>query len=271
MGATAILHCSNSTPWANLTDTLKVLKAKVDGRVCSQSSLQGTISDLHYYGTADAELTARKSLSLISWNTHVQLAKLKKDRKKICKEDNYGFEENGDDLIQSLGRLSSMCPVAVHWHCLAKTLKDEITCAVHARDKVEWKSQQPDSYDGHEPPDSELPNRKELGIMQTTEFICANCMKGSISSCPLSPSSCPDIFDPDDPASVDDIQLASFYQFKTGWRRADCFSYEYTTDKILAWHPHPANAVELQYSFTNPPEPKSLRVPAKTGDRFCLT
>ncbi|KAG1727002.1 hypothetical protein EDB19DRAFT_1943526 [Suillus lakei] len=110
----------------------------------------------------------------------MQLEQLKKDRKKIHKEDDYGFEENGDDLIQSLGWLSSMCPVAVHWHCLMKTLKDEITCAVCVCDKVEWKSQQPDGYNGHEPPDSKLPNRKELGIMQTTEFICANCMKGGI-------------------------------------------------------------------------------------------
>jgi hypothetical protein len=48
-----------------------------------------------------------------------------------------------------------------------------ITCA---RDEEEWKSQQPDGYVGHEPPRSEVPNRKELGIMQTTEFVCANCM-----------------------------------------------------------------------------------------------
>jgi hypothetical protein len=34
---------------------------------------------------------------------HVQLEKPKKGRKKIRKEDDYGFEENEDDLIQALG------------------------------------------------------------------------------------------------------------------------------------------------------------------------
>jgi hypothetical protein len=275
---------------------------------------------------------------------HVQLEKPKKGRKKIRKEDDYGFEENEDDLIQSLGgwvrwydqiesilsntyvQNSLKCPVAVHWRCLAKTQKDEITRAARARDKEEWKSQQPDGYDGHEPPDSELPDRKELGIMQTTEFICANCMKGGIcmgckeialevdssitrqSAAPAAVSeskpagltqdvemidaaqnsshaadsvpspvrelvyrcfTCkrlahyrhlptPDSFEPDDHASVDDTKLASFYQLETGWRCADCFSYEYTVDKILAWRPYPANAVEPQYSSTNSPDPKSM-------------
>ncbi|KAG2755489.1 hypothetical protein P692DRAFT_20793136 [Suillus brevipes Sb2] len=259
---------------------------------------------------------------------HVQLEKPKKGRKKIRKEDDYGFEENEDDLIQALGGWVRClkCPVAVHWRCLAKTQKDEITRAARARDKEEWKSQQPGGYDGHEPSDSELPNRKELGIMQTTEFVCANCMKGGIcmgckeivleadpsitrqSAGPpavsgpkpaglaqdvemvvatqTSPNAAdsvvssarelvyrcftckrlahyrhlpiPDTFEPDDPASVDDIKLASFYQLETGWRCADCFSYEYTVDKILAWRPYPANAVEPQYSPMNVPDPKSM-------------
>jgi len=68
----------------------------------------------------------------------------------------------------------------------------------------------------------------------------------------------PDIFDSDDPASIDDIQLASFYQFETGWRCADCFSYEYTVDKILAWRPYPVDAVEPHYSPTNLPDAKSM-------------
>ncbi|KAG2075089.1 hypothetical protein BDR04DRAFT_1133497 [Suillus decipiens] len=255
---------------------------------------------------------------------HVQLQKQKKSRKK---KDDHGFEESEDDLIQSLGGWVRClkCPVTVHWRCLAKTQRDEITRAARARDTEERKNQQPDGYDGHESPDSELPNRKELGIMQTTEFICANCMKGGIcmgckeialeadpsimrqSTAPPAASepkptgltqdvemvdttqtsnaadsvpsparelvyrcfTCkrlahyrhlpiPDTFEPDDPASVDDIKLASFYQFETGWRCADCFSYEYTVDKILAWRPYPANAVEPQYSPTNPPDPKTM-------------
>jgi hypothetical protein len=68
----------------------------------------------------------------------------------------------------------------------------------------------------------------------------------------------PDTFEPDDPDSMDDIKLASFYQFETGWRCADCFSYEYTVDKILAWRPYPVDAVEPQYSPTNPPDPKRM-------------
>ncbi|OAX44419.1 hypothetical protein K503DRAFT_765038 [Rhizopogon vinicolor AM-OR11-026] len=255
---------------------------------------------------------------------HVQLEKPKKGRKKARKEDEFEFEDDEDDLIQSLGGWVRClkCPVAVHWRCLAKTQKDEITRGARARDKEEWKNQQPDGYDGHEPPDSELPNRKELGIMQTTEFVCANCMKGGIcmgckevvlevdaslvkqstpSPAALVPSTqdvemvdgtltspktadsaskptrellfrcftckrlahyrhlpIPDTFETDDPTSVDDIQLASFCQFETGWRCADCFSYEYTVDKILAWRPYPADAVEPHYSLTNPPDPKRM-------------
>lgn len=68
----------------------------------------------------------------------------------------------------------------------------------------------------------------------------------------------PDTLETGDPASVDDIQLASFYQFETGWRCADCFSYEYTVDKILAWRPYPAGAVEPHYTLTNPPDAKSM-------------
>ncbi|KAG2159672.1 uncharacterized protein EDB93DRAFT_1111462 [Suillus bovinus] len=255
---------------------------------------------------------------------HVQLEKPKKSRKKLRKEDDYGLEESEDDLIQSLGGWVRClkCPVAVHWRCLAKTQKDEITRTARARDKEEWKNQQPVGYDDHNPSDSELPNRKELGVMQTTEFICANCMKGGIcmgcreialeadstitrQSAVSEPKpagltqdvemvdatqassnaadsvsgparelvyrcfTCkrlahyrhlpiPDTFEPDDLASLDDIKLASFYQFETGWRCADCFSYEYTVDKILAWRPYPANAVEPQYSPTSSPDPKSM-------------
>ncbi|KAG0704357.1 SNF2 family DNA-dependent ATPase [Suillus ampliporus] len=220
---------------------------------------------------------------------HVQLEKPKKGRKKSHKEDDYAFEENEDegDLIQSLGGWVRClkCPVSVHWRCLARTQKDEITRAARARDKEERKGQQPDDYDGHETLDSELPNRKELGIMQTTEFMCANCMKGGICmGCKeialeirFGPTqdlvyrcfTCkrlahyrhlpiPDTFEIDDPASIDDTKLASFYQFETGWRCADCFSYEYTVDKILAWRPYPADAIEPQHWLTNPPDPKTM-------------
>ena len=53
-----------------------------------------------------------------------------------------------------------------------------------------------------------------------------------------------------------DADLASYYQEETGWRCADCASYVYPLDKILAWRPYPPDAVEP--TLASPPDPKTV-------------
>lgn len=47
-----------------------------------------------------------------------------------------------------------------------------------------------------------------------------------------------------DPGETSPTELATYYQYETGWRCADCFSYVYLVEHILAWRPYPADAVE---------------------------
>ena len=201
--------------------------------------------------------------------------------------------------------------MVAHWKCLARTQRDEITGAARARDKARWRAQ---AEEANEPSPGNLPDRKELDINQTTEFICGQCMKGGICmGClevalepdsslankqpPCRPSlepaqsDIPDIEmvdntspigddtssqpspellfrcfacrrlahyrhlpDPDN-AAWEDANLASYYQEETGWRCADCTSYVYPLDKILAWRPYPPGVAES--AAAGPPNPKA--------------
>lgn len=196
--------------------------------------------------------------------------------------------------------------MAAHWRCLARNQREEITRAACSRDKEEWKARHPqEALDGGPAPD-ELPNRKDLGIEQTTEFICGLCMKGGrcmeCGEVVLEPDSSvlrpPPIQDtailnndleqpapkidehssntslPSDDAfnlrellfrcqsckrlahyrhlpsldnasqSFSEAEQALYYQVENNWQCADCASFEYPLDKILAWRLCPADAVE---------------------------
>lgn len=65
----------------------------------------------------------------------------------------------------------------------------------------------------------------------------------------------PDGLDPDETTPA---KLASYYQHSTGWRCADCVSYVYTVEHILAWRPFPENAVEPPRKPGEPPNYKSI-------------
>lgn len=200
--------------------------------------------------------------------------------------------------------------MVAHWKCLAKTQRDEVTRAARARDKDQWRAQ---AEVASEPSAGDLPDRNELHINQTTEFICGLCMKGGICmGClevalepdpslankppprsPLEPaqSDVPDVEMADNTppigydtssqpsqqllfrcfscrrlahyrhlpvperAAWEDADLASYYQEETGWRCADCASYVYPLDKILAWRPYPQGVVEP--TLANPPDAKA--------------
>lgn len=59
------------------------------------------------------------------------------------------------------------------------------------------------------------------------------------------------------PDEADEIALAQYYQEETEWRCGDCSSYTYELDKVLAWRPYPANAIEPPRPDGEPPHYKS--------------
>ncbi|TBU49968.1 SNF2 family N-terminal domain-containing protein [Dichomitus squalens] len=94
-------------------------------------------------------------------------------------------------------------------------------------------------------PDADEASPKEL------LFRCLTCKRlAHYAHLPV-----PDGYDPDDTTPA---QLASYYQESTGWRCADCFSYVYSVEHILAWRPYPENAVEPPRKPDEPPNYKSV-------------
>ena len=200
--------------------------------------------------------------------------------------------------------------MVAHWSCLASTQRDEITRAARARDVNRWSAQ---VEDAREPSPGNLPDRKQLDINQTTEFICGLCMKGGVcmgclevalqpdpsvadkqhprASLGPAQSDGPDIEmvdntsragddsslqpssellfrciscrrlahyrhlpDPEN-AAWEEADLARYYQVETDWRCADCASYVYPLDKILAWRPYPPDVAEP--TLASPPNPRA--------------
>ncbi|KAI6136491.1 SNF2 family N-terminal domain-containing protein [Pisolithus sp. B1] len=88
------------------------------------------------------------------------------------------LEENEEEQIQNMGGWVRClkCPVVAHWRCLASTQRDEITRAARARDKEREDHEHVNDVSAG----NGLADRKQLGIDQTTEFICGACMKGGI-------------------------------------------------------------------------------------------
>ncbi|KAI0673358.1 hypothetical protein C8Q78DRAFT_968243 [Trametes maxima] len=64
----------------------------------------------------------------------------------------------------------------------------------------------------------------------------------------------PDDYD-DNFSSAD---LAYYYQHTTSWKCADCWSYVYQVEHILAWRPYPENTVEPPRAPNEPMNPKAM-------------
>ena len=93
--------------------------------------------------------------------------------------------------------------------------------------------------------DSEATQPKEL------LFRCFTCKRiAHYAHLPV-----PDGYDPD---NISPIELAAYYQYDTGWKCADCVSYVYLVEHILAWRPYPANAVEPPRPSDEPPNYKAM-------------
>ncbi|RPD57040.1 hypothetical protein L227DRAFT_552450 [Lentinus tigrinus ALCF2SS1-6] len=60
------------------------------------------------------------------------------------------------------------------------------------------------------------------------------------------------------PGEISPTQLATYYQYDTGWRCADCVSYVYVVEHILAWRPYPADVVEPPHLPDDPLSHKAM-------------
>lgn len=74
---------------------------------------------------------------------------------------------------------SLKCPIVMHWKCLNVYERSEIRRAALDRDVEEFERKFPLNPDGTRPGGARKPSRREeLGSQETTEFICAACLKG---------------------------------------------------------------------------------------------
>ncbi|KAI0030210.1 SNF2 family N-terminal domain-containing protein [Vararia minispora EC-137] len=106
--------------------------------------------------------------------THT-LLKRKGSRKR---KDDDEFAEQVDTLGGWVRCLK--CPLSAHWLCLASTQREEILKAARALDRKEWEAARDKALERGQAPPPEPERRKELTVEQTTEFVCAMCMKGGI-------------------------------------------------------------------------------------------
>ncbi|KAI0347824.1 hypothetical protein BDW22DRAFT_1349889 [Trametopsis cervina] len=261
--------------------------------------------------------------------SHVQKEKLRKKapkkRRARREEDEFEEQEDDDERITKLGGWVSClrCPTAAHWGCLAKSQRDEITKAMHERDRAQWLASKPSDSDEEEQElhkSREPSKRSGLSITETTEFICGFCTRGGIcyqcteivlkpdgvlptsetdssNTAPTPANTDGDVemsdatsktavqeedvpnkdtpldelffrcalckrmahyahlpVPPDDPdADWSSVDLATYYQFTNGWQCADCHSFVYGVEHILAWRPTPGSVVEQKRRYGFPP------------------
>jgi chromodomain-helicase-DNA-binding protein 4 len=132
--------------------------------------------------------------------SHILLKKL--DRKRKKKRSSHSNEEDDEDederdSLENLGGWvrwwvpafvpihrfltvrSLKCPVVMHWKCLNMLERSEIRKAALERDMEEFEQNFPLNPDGTRPEGARKPSRRVgLGSDETTEFICAACLKG---------------------------------------------------------------------------------------------
>lgn len=131
---------------------------------------------------------------------------------------------------------------------------DEYTQRAHSPTTDEPSSAPPGDPTASIPPcDSVQPDGRNADDGSTKEilFRCFTCKRlAHYAHLPV-----PDGFDPDDTTPA---ELASYYQHSAGWRCADCTSYVYTVEHILAWRPFPENAIEPPRKPDEPLNYKSI-------------
>ena len=99
----------------------------------------------------------------------------------------------------------------------------------------------------------ELPNGTDaLAIPKELLFRCKLCKR--LAHYAHLPS---DRFKKDSAEEVDVEATAEHYQRDQGWSCADCVSFVYRVEKVLAWRPYPANAPQPELSHGESISPKA--------------
>ncbi|KAI0094367.1 SNF2 family N-terminal domain-containing protein [Irpex rosettiformis] len=83
----------------------------------------------------------------------------------------------------------------------------------------------------------ERKEKDNIDVLDELLFRCSLCKRMAHYSHLPAPPEAPDM-------TNDAVALAEYYQYTTGWQCADCRSYVYSVESILAWRPFPENAVE---------------------------
>ncbi|KAI0778404.1 hypothetical protein BD413DRAFT_489884 [Trametes elegans] len=113
----------------------------------------------------------------------------------------------------------------------------------------------PDANDPDAAAASDAQERKAINEADGTPhellFRCFTCKRLShYAHLPV-----PDGYDPDD---TPPFELARYYQEATNWKCADCASYVYQVEHILAWRPYPRDAVEPARASDEPINPRAM-------------
>ncbi|PCH33925.1 hypothetical protein WOLCODRAFT_130070 [Wolfiporia cocos MD-104 SS10] len=93
--------------------------------------------------------------------------------------------------------------------------------------------------DGTKPAVAVIGNNNAQSISDQLLFRCVTCRRlAHYEHLPIPPDS--DV----QPEDVTAVELAEYYQETNQWQCADCASYAYAVEHIIAWRPYPENAVE---------------------------
>ncbi|KAF9015550.1 SNF2 family N-terminal domain-containing protein [Cyathus striatus] len=202
--------------------------------------------------------------------SHRLIAKLlktkgKKKKRKQSTDDEFE-ESDSEETYKSWGGWVRClrCPVAAHWRCLAAVQRDEVLRAIKEKDH---ETSTELSFD--------ITARRALDFQEITDFVCGACNKFDVCMGCMKSVSPEDSNSGDEnihqlifrcftckrpahythmqwPAGFDDKQplgeVATYYQRDTSWLCADCSSYQYSLDKIIAWRLYPPDANEPRYA-----------------------
>ncbi|KAL0580814.1 hypothetical protein V5O48_001190 [Marasmius crinis-equi] len=184
------------------------------------------------------------------------------------------------------------CPVSAHWGCLAKTQQEEILRATRQRDQEEWSKSQESTNENAPPRRQTLDVNQTTEFICGSCMkggMCMGCMETALEANPSAPERKTTLL-PEDTAEHDvDANAQDSHQLlfrcltckrlahyehllkdsegydvadvakshQHNWLCPDCASYRWTLDKILAWRPYPANAVEPPRTENEPVNYKS--------------
>ncbi|KAF5323433.1 hypothetical protein D9611_005738 [Ephemerocybe angulata] len=212
------------------------------------------------------------------------MKKKKGKKRKRGSEDEFDYSDDEDRYKDLGGWVRCLrCPVSCHWSCMPGTQRDEILKAARAKEREDHESRGNDPADLKRRKFLEAEETTEFICASCTKGgVCMGCMD-EISPAtdlqkPLDADGDVEMGEPSNTAQADLMmarelhfrcltckrlahyghlpvppalpedanlsKIAMHYQYKNSWLCADCASFQYPLDKIIAWRPYPANAQE---------------------------